>query len=810
MFKPKGMMFLTLVIMLLAFSCSGPESDQPLLTADVPLHLEEHLEDAKIEGSEVPEDVPALVEWRFDEPQPDWKPVVPLRPSIKPLKVRRTEDALQLILTEVNRDHLLRMVVGGIYIDLPGWHREHWAYVLVRARTSDKIRDFFIGHNLREQPAAFSSYPMPFRNASEEVPVINDGSVQTYLTRADWSWKEWKGPWKQLGVWFVAAEPASIDILSVSVIPKEASHAGAPAGVSTEVRSNAYRRTLYTHVPGRLEYKVRVPKAGRIDVGLGVLRKDVPVTFRITAKSKGNEVLSLLEETYADREHWAQRSVDLSGMSGQVVTLAFEADAERAGTVALWAAPTLTGARSTKKPNIIFYIIDGAGADHMSIYGYNRRTTPNLERLAAEGAIFEHAFSNCTWTKISNPSFMTSLYNSVLGGHKSESDPLPDQAVTMAQYLHRAGYQTAVFTSNAYCGTLSSFDRGVDVLREAELAVESASSKELHEHFWKWRGAYPNEPYWVHFQTTDVHWPWKPVAPFSGLFISPEQRQGLYEWERQLRAAGDRWGWEPFSASWEKTGISQLAYSYVARGLYDETMAHNDHQIGQLVKRLKKAGEWDHTLLIVAADHGHGHAGLFPYDPLPPRWWGPILASYFSRIPMIFVWPERIAPGQRFSHPVSMIDMLPTILDLADLPMPEVIQGQSLAPLLLREGGWEPRPVILEEFEVDRETGELSGAIEVVDGRWGASLWIGPELKDEEVPPEEQRPAPLMLYDLWNDPYCIHSLHEERPDLVKKYTRFLQARWKEHRELGKRFSRSGDIALTPEQLRTLRSLGYIK
>ncbi len=70
--------------------------------------------------------------------------------------------------------------------------------------------------------------------------------------------------------------------------------------------------------------------------------------------------------------------------------------------------------------------------------------------------------------------------------------------------------------------------------------------------------------------------------------------------------------------------------------------------------------------------------------------------------------------------------------------------------------------------------------------------------------------AARILYSLWNDPYCLHSLHEERPDLVKKYTRFLQVKWKEHQELAKRFTRSEQTNLTPEQLRTLRSLGYIK
>ena len=91
------------------------------------------------------------------------------------------------------------------------------------------------------------------------------------------------------------------------------------------------------------------------------------------------------------------------------MTLALEADAERAGAVALWAAPTLSDTRRASKPNVILYVIDGGGADYMSLYGYNRRTTPNLERIAAEGAVFEAAYSNSSWSKTSTPSFMTSL-----------------------------------------------------------------------------------------------------------------------------------------------------------------------------------------------------------------------------------------------------------------------------------------------------------------------------------------------------------------------------------------------------------------
>ena len=130
-----------------------------------------------------------------------------------------------------------------------------------------------------------------------------------------------------------------------------------------------------------------------------------------------------------------------------------------------------------------------------------------------------------------------------------------------------------------------------------------------------------------------------------------------------------------------------------------------------------------------------------------------------------------------------------------------------MATVRIREEGGEPRPVIIDEFEVGGETGELRGRIEVIDGRWGASLEINPW---PERPPQRQRPVPLLLFDLWNDPQCLNSLHEEHPDLVEHYTAFLEAQWEAHRSLAQRFSRSGEVALTPEQLRTLRSLGYIR
>ena len=196
----------------MAFSCSSPDSKQAVLKAELPLHLEEYMDAANIVGSEVPEHVPAAVEWSFDKSQPDWKPVVPLERSLKPIQTTRTKDALRLILTTENRR-------GGIYIDLPDWHREDWAYILVRARTSDKIGSIWPGFNLRKPSEITEARQNIFPYTSEHIGVIKDGSVHTYLMRADWSWGlKREGPWKQLGIMVSASESASIDILSVSVV----------------------------------------------------------------------------------------------------------------------------------------------------------------------------------------------------------------------------------------------------------------------------------------------------------------------------------------------------------------------------------------------------------------------------------------------------------------------------------------------------------------------------------------------------------------------------------------------------------------
>ena len=451
-------------------ACTNPQPGATLLTASMPLHLEQHLDAAAIVGSEVPASAPAATAWQLDGPQSDWRPIVPWNPTIDPVELTQLDDALRVTLTEGMRNPS-GQARGGIVLQVPGLQFEDLAYLVVRARTPDYIPSFTVFFNRREGTGTSTDFPLPFEHRGERVPIVSDGTVQSYRVRMDFFGGNPppEEPIRQIALWLDGDEPASIDLLSITLIPKVANYAGAGAAARTEVRGRVYRQSVYLHAPGRLEYRVRVPEGGRLDFGMGVLRDDAPVTFRVTVDSDGigrEAPVQVHQESYADKEAWGQRSVSLAEYAGRTVTLGLEVDASDPGEIGLWGAPTLSGAAATTLPNVVFYIFDGGAADFMSVYDYNRRTTPNLEKLAARGVVFERAYSNASWTLPSTASFMTSLQTSVTGGLPGNGNPVPAEAVTMAEHMHRAGYQTAVFTGNPNAGTLSDLQRGVDVFRE--------------------------------------------------------------------------------------------------------------------------------------------------------------------------------------------------------------------------------------------------------------------------------------------------------------------------------------------------------
>ena len=184
-----SLIFPATVLSLALASCSGSPSGSMVLTADVPLHLEDHLDAATIEGSEIPTDVPEALEWGFDEPQPEWKPVGYAEST--PVRVTRLDDALRVDITEANyrMARTGRLVHDGqIYIDLPDLRPQDWAYVSVRARAQPGISSVGLVFNLteRSEPSQTpdSEYApaggWPFRFFGDEASLIT-GRIGTHV-----------------------------------------------------------------------------------------------------------------------------------------------------------------------------------------------------------------------------------------------------------------------------------------------------------------------------------------------------------------------------------------------------------------------------------------------------------------------------------------------------------------------------------------------------------------------------------------------------------------------------------------------------
>jgi arylsulfatase A-like enzyme len=819
----------------LAPSCAPPKIESGVVRVATLVHLADRLDAAMVDGAEAPASARTEMAWSFAEPRPEWRKLSTTElPRLGTIELTPVADGLRIALSRPSRQQGL-MFIGGLRIDLRELKLGDWERVLVRARSHERFGGITVTYNVDDPDAIPGDLAFVLGHV-DVPPIFNDGSVQTYsipiLARAGATPET---PFSSLAVLLGSPDAAKLDLLEVELVPRGASYLDR-AGSRPVTRAGETRQSLFAHAPVKLGWPVVLPAGARLDFGLSVTAGD-PVTYRVRAAAPGKPSRILFEERVDDATTWRQRSIDLSGIEGDGARLELEAASDRPGAVALWGAPIVSGRSSSSRPNIIFYVIDGGGADLMSVYGYNRRTTPFLERLAEEGAVFEHAFSNATWTQPSTASFMTSLQHSVLGGLRRgvHSTPVPANATTMAERMRAGGYETAAFMTNPNSGRVIGLERGVDRMRDIDDGPHSTSSAELQERFWEFRDEYPAHPFWVHFQTTDVHEPNEPAAPFDGLYVSRAERQQLEDRDKKLFEVNFQEFGQTSIVDWyqhalDKAGIDRRAYYTLRRGLYDESMAHQDYQLGRFVERLKATGEWQNTIFIVAADHGHP-AGTFArfgrgeFEPQPDRWEGALFDSYATHVPLIVVWPGRIQGGQRFTAPVSMIDVLPTLLDLAGLPRAEVAMGESLAPLL-RGRAQKPKPVILDEFRVDESTGEMIGNLEIVDGRWGASLEIGPvpagadSSKGRHAVPAGGRWAAhhpffpdvprLLLYDLWRDPFALQAVNEHHPDLVEKYRHVLSQQWQAERALATRYEGTHATELDPEQLRQLKALGYIQ
>ena len=176
-----------------------------------------------------------------------------------------------------------------------------------------------------------------------------------------------------------------VAIRSIRLIPRIESFPQ-PAGRQSVGKRDEYRNVIYVHSPSSIAFDVIPPRNARLHFAVGITANDAPVKFRVQVQGGSSDLYS---RAVSDPSGWTDADVDLAPYAGRKVRLTLATETARNGAVALWANPLITSGDAARRPNVLIYMIDTLRADHASLYGYSRETTPFIKKLGAAGIVFD-------------------------------------------------------------------------------------------------------------------------------------------------------------------------------------------------------------------------------------------------------------------------------------------------------------------------------------------------------------------------------------------------------------------------------------
>ena len=339
-------------------------------------------------------------------------------------------------------------------------------------------------------------------------------------------------------------------------------------------------------------------------------------------------------------------------------------------------------------PNVILITIDDLRADHISLYGYSKNTTPNLERLAKKGILFEQAITVGGYTPFAFPPILASVPPPL---NREEFRCYIKNKTTIAEILKEKGYCTAAFVSNPHLSRFYNYDKGFDVFEDnlmSKTPIQTSSLRRTLRHIKPLRYAYHllqnlslKLPYmtveetnnkavswlkqqsghfflWLHYM--DVHPPYISPEKYIEEFCDrPVSRRKIFHLSRKRMS--------------NKANLS-LQEKELLSNLYDAGIKYVDDGIAEFLKQLQQIQS--NTIVIITSDHGDGLGELGSDDF--------VLYEVNIHVPLIIYYPK-IGQGIVVKQQVSLIDLAPTIIDLIGCERVPNFHGKSLLPLIRGE-----------------------------------------------------------------------------------------------------------------------------
>lgn len=467
--------------------------------------------------------------------------------------------------------------------------------------------------------------------------------------------------------------------------------------------------------------------------------------------------------------------------------------------------------RQPKQPSSVILIsLDTLRADRLGLYGSSNPTSPHLDALARDSVVFEQAYSTSPWTLPAHTTMFTGVLPPILSPWDWE-DMKNSQLAALPEIFRKNGYAAGGFVDSVLVSPKFGFDDSFKLL-------EPGGSERITREAVSWVSS-QKTPYFLFLHIYDAHFPYDAPPPFKDRFQTPPTEEG-----RELLK----------SLFWPGEDRPPVDSMEAVRDRYDEQILFLDSQLGRFFDFLKDRGDYNSSLIVVTSDHGEsfGDHGLVIGH-------GRFLFEEAIHIPLIVKMPGPLH-SRRVNQPVSLLDLVPTILEIQGLPLPAVLQGRSLLTLLQGNSSG-PVPVfsrssnlgghVSVRFEnwkwIDAPKVPLRYTLKTLESNYQILydpqamikqfLSISPDSKKSQNPKIQRLsrriPDSERLFDLAQDPKELHNLASEHPDILEKMKSLAKtetARWDAlAHELKVEKKMDYLVDLTDEERGKLRALGYL-
>lgn len=442
---------------------------------------------------------------------------------------------------------------------------------------------------------------------------------------------------------------------------------------------------------GTISRAVELPENAFLHFGFSNGTQATPISFHLYVQTLDGHQKEVFRRRAAPADTfapaaWQDVSVDLAPWSGQKVLLILKSESDKAldltEGIPFWSQPILLKALAEdRRPNIVLISIDTLRADHLSLYGYGRETSPQIDAWAKHNAVtFLNTVAPAPWTLPSHVSLFTGM--DALSHGLNYGNPAPASAQMLAERLGEAGYFTAAITGGVYLHPRYGLHQGFG--RFSYWPSEKDQSEELLSGIsaaLDFIAAPPAKPFFLFFHTYEVHSPFDARQPFYNRLAESAsfEARGARLATRIASSTDDSgfqmqkeyiWKKDKNATEFEKLPQSELQ---TVSDLYDSGIAYTDSQIGRLLNAL--SGYDDDTIIVLTSDHGEalGERGFAAHS---------YLYDFNLMVPLIISLPGKRGAGKLVSAQVRLVDVFPTLLQLAELHVPEGIDGTPLLALI--------------------------------------------------------------------------------------------------------------------------------